>query len=269
MIKIIIVTLTTLLLTAGLSISATERCEMAAICDEKPVWMTVPTNKDETSYSAQDCDRDIQRIKDHMAEFRLLEKALRKRLNKYKSLKQSTPSNKDMLTSTATPADITTEPLSPTTDLLTIVSTIDSVPTSTVTSVFISTKPLVTTTYLPTTTSIIDCTNNWNEPTSYTYVGCYNEETPFRGGRVIATVEGQYPTVSGSYRARTNAIQKCARIAFCLGYQVFALQDGGWCATSENAHLTFSSYGRSSACPPGGGEGVSATNAVYKITNNF
>ncbi|XP_077969089.1 uncharacterized protein LOC120344865 isoform X2 [Styela clava] len=238
MIKIIIVTLTTLLLTAGLSISATERCEMAAICDEKPVWITVPTNKDETSYSAQDCDRDIQRIKDHMAEFRLIEKALRKRLNKYKSLKQSTPFNK-------------------------------GVPTSTVTSVLISTKPLVTTTYLPTTTSIIDCTNNWNEPTSYVYVGCYKEETPWSGGRVIPTVEGKYPTVSDSYGIRTNAIQKCARIAFCLGYKVFALQDDGWCATSENAHLTYSSYGHSSACPPGGGEGAPATNAVYKITNNF
>nr|XP_039269282.1 uncharacterized protein LOC120344229 [Styela clava] len=203
-----------------------------------------------------------------MAEFRLLEKALRKRLNKYKSLKQSTPFKKDMLTSTATPADITTETLSPTNDLLPTVSTIDSVPTSTVTSVLISTKPLVTTTYLQ-QPIIIDCTNNWNEPTSYVYVGCYNEETPFTGGRVIATVEGQYPTVSGSYRARTNAIQKCARIAFCLGYKVFALQDGGWCATSENAHLTYNSYGHSSACPPGGGEGAPATNAVYQITNNF
>nr|XP_039270505.1 uncharacterized protein LOC120345152 [Styela clava] len=96
------------------------------------------------------------------------------------------------------------------------------------------------------------------------YIGCYKEETPWRGNRIVTTAEGRFPTVTGNYEARTNAIEKCAKVAWCLGYKVFVLQAGGWCATSANAHKVYGKYGSSTACAQDG-EGYHWTNAVYMI----
>ncbi|XP_039259925.1 uncharacterized protein LOC120336329 [Styela clava] len=113
--------------------------------------------------------------------------------------------------------------------------------------------------------STATCTNKWNtEPADYVYLGCYNEEKPWKGNRIVAPVEDKFPTVSGSYKSRTNAIEKCAKVASCLGYKVFVIQDGGWCATSENAHKVYGKYGSSNACAQDG-EGAGGTNAVYML----
>ncbi|XP_077969161.1 uncharacterized protein LOC144422957 [Styela clava] len=110
-----------------------------------------------------------------------------------------------------------------------------------------------------------ECTNKWNtEPADYMYIGCYKEQTPWQGTRVVTPVEGRFPTVSGSYGARTNAIEKCAKVAWCLGYKVFVLQAGGWCATSANAHKIYGKYGSLLTCAQDG-EGGGMTNAVYMI----
>lgn len=45
---------------------------------------------------------------------------------------------------------------------------------------------------------------------------------------------------------------------------MFAIQDGGWCATSASAAKTFNRYGKSSACKSDG-EGGPWANQVYYI----
>nr|XP_039269635.1 uncharacterized protein LOC120344465 [Styela clava] len=96
------------------------------------------------------------------------------------------------------------------------------------------------------------------------YTGWYKEETPWQGHRIVTPAEGRFPTVTGNFKARTNAIVKCAKVAWCLGYKVFVLQHSGWCATSANAHKVYGKYGSSTICAQDG-EGAGWTNAVYMI----
>ena len=48
------------------------------------------------------------------------------------------------------------------------------------------------------------------------------------------------------------------------GYQMFALQHGGWCASSPTAEATYDKYGESTNCADDG-EGGGWANQVYKI----
>ena len=68
--------------------------------------------------------------------------------------------------------------------------------------------------------------------------------------------------MDGPYRDRKNAIAKCAVAALKKGYNVFALQHGGWCATSATAEKTFNKYGKSNNCQ-NDGEGGAWANNVY------
>ena len=45
---------------------------------------------------------------------------------------------------------------------------------------------------------------------------------------------------------------------------MFALQDGGWCASSPIAGKTYKEYGKTTDCR-GDGEGGPAANRVYRI----
>jgi len=54
--------------------------------------------------------------------------------------------------------------------------------------------------------------------------------------------------LDGNYQARIQAIEKCYEAANKRGFEVFAVQDGGWCASSATADKTFDKYGASSAC---------------------
>ena len=67
-----------------------------------------------------------------------------------------------------------------------------------------------------------------------------------------------------SYGARKDAIGKCYRAAKERGFQVFAVQAGGWCASSASATKTFDRYGESSACNSDG-KGAGWANQVYYI----
>ena len=49
-----------------------------------------------------------------------------------------------------------------------------------------------------------------------------------------------------------------------LGFKVFALQAGGWCASSSTAEQTFNKYDTSSNCGDDG-EGGPNVNQVYYI----
>lgn len=52
---------------------------------------------------------------------------------------------------------------------------------------------------------------------------------------------------------------------FFAGYEIFALQNGGWCATSVTARYTYKKYGEANNCGADG-EGGRLANHVYEIT---
>ncbi|XP_078494022.1 uncharacterized protein LOC144749534 [Ciona intestinalis] len=104
----------------------------------------------------------------------------------------------------------------------------------------------------------------------YNDLGCWTDSNNpiFLGPRSIPTLEGTDPTLSDSYSSRTNALQKCARVALARHYEVFAVQDGGWCAGSADAKSTYKKYGRSTVCAADG-KGGPLANQVYEILGNF
>ena len=98
----------------------------------------------------------------------------------------------------------------------------------------------------------------------FTSLGCWKDQTPWKGQRVIPQLEGSDPRISDNYETRENAIDKCFQVAKEKGMVIFALQDGGWCAgaTVKDAYRT---YGAADDCKDGRG-GASA-NSVYLIAN--
>ena len=91
-------------------------------------------------------------------------------------------------------------------------------------------------------------------------LGCFSDPGPYR---VIPTLEGSSQFLDGDYRKRTDPITKCYRAAAVLGYRCFALQNGGWCASSKDACSTYARKGTSSLCGTDG-EGGPHSNNVYK-----
>ena len=70
--------------------------------------------------------------------------------------------------------------------------------------------------------------------------------------------------MDGSYWNREDPINECYRVAKKRGFHLFAVQDGGWCASSATAPQTFDKYGTSTACKSDG-EGGGWANQVYLI----
>lgn len=70
--------------------------------------------------------------------------------------------------------------------------------------------------------------------------------------------------MDGSYQTRRDSIEKCYKAAKKRGFHIFAVQNGGWCASSATAGKTFNKYGKSSACKSDGKGGPWA-NQVYYI----
>ena len=68
------------------------------------------------------------------------------------------------------------------------------------------------------------------------------------------------------YKQRSNSITKCFKLASSLGFDVFAIQDGGQCMTSSSAEKSFDKYGTSTECSSSGRGGPMA-NDVYWIKN--
>ena len=90
-------------------------------------------------------------------------------------------------------------------------------------------------------------------------IGCFRDT----GRRAISTLEGRSRLLKGNYQRRLYAFQKCASAALRRGWRMFALQNGGWCASSRRAHLTFARYGRSNKCRRG--KGGPWANNVYVL----
>ena len=95
----------------------------------------------------------------------------------------------------------------------------------------------------------------------YETIGCFQDH----GSRAIPSIEGQDSILDGNYQARQDSIEKCYRAAKKRGFHIFAVQNGGWCASSASAGKTFNKYGKSSACKSDGKGGPWA-NQVYYIT---
>ena len=72
------------------------------------------------------------------------------------------------------------------------------------------------------------------------------------------------PILDRFYKARKNAIAKCAVAAIRAGYSIFGVQNGGWCASSASALQTFDKYGQSKDCGADG-EGGPWANHVYTV----
>ncbi|XP_035674439.1 uncharacterized protein LOC118414482 isoform X3 [Branchiostoma floridae] len=99
-------------------------------------------------------------------------------------------------------------------------------------------------------------------PKPYFSIGCWKDT----GNRAIPTLEGKDARLDGSYTARANAIEKCYQVAKSRGFQVFAVQHGGWCAGSANALSTYKKYGPYTTCKEDG-EGGAWGNEVYLISD--
>ncbi|XP_035667178.1 uncharacterized protein LOC118409908 isoform X2 [Branchiostoma floridae] len=100
-----------------------------------------------------------------------------------------------------------------------------------------------------------------SESRGYTSLGCWEDAYD----RAIPTLEKTDARLDGDFFTRNNPIEKCYQVALSRGFPVFALQAGGWCAGSADAHTTHSKYGPSIACAADG-EGGPWANEVYQIT---
>lgn len=84
----------------------------------------------------------------------------------------------------------------------------------------------------------------------YNRIGCY-ADTDVRA--IPDASESGYD--NKDYQAKSDAINMCANFAKSKGFKGFAIQDGGQCMTSSDAHLTYSKYGPSATCANGKGAG--------------
>ncbi|XP_070570780.1 adhesion G protein-coupled receptor B1-like isoform X2 [Ptychodera flava] len=91
-------------------------------------------------------------------------------------------------------------------------------------------------------------------------LGCWTDGNP----RAIVTLEGRDISLDGHYTERDDPIRKCKEAALFRGFNVFALQDGGMCASSADAETTYQKYGESTACEDDG-EGGPLANQVYEV----
>ena len=95
----------------------------------------------------------------------------------------------------------------------------------------------------------------------WAHLGCFKDSIP----RALNSLEGTNPGVlDDHYKRRTDAIGKCYVAAVKVGYNVFAVQDGGQCFISKTADVTYNKYGSSSDCGSDKKGGPMA-NDVYKI----
>lgn len=91
--------------------------------------------------------------------------------------------------------------------------------------------------------------------------GCWKDTR----NRAIADAS-RYGYVNNNYKNMTNAINKCQQLAASRRHKFFAIQDGGWCATSSDAGYTYKKYGEINKCS--NGKGGPWANNVYKL-NTF
>ena len=86
--------------------------------------------------------------------------------------------------------------------------------------------------------------------------------------RLLENMEGksQYinATLYGHYKRRSNAVHRCADAALDLGYDIFAIQDGGQCFSGKDAGKKYKDNGKSTDCASM--KGGPLANDVYTIS---
>jgi len=99
-------------------------------------------------------------------------------------------------------------------------------------------------------------------------LGCWAEApgaAEQQQARVVPALEGLDVRLDGAaYAERADAVQKCAEAAKARGFDVFVVQDGGWCGASADAPHAYRRHGRSTACALDGKGGRNA-NAAYEL----
>ena len=80
----------------------------------------------------------------------------------------------------------------------------------------------------------------------------------------MPTLEGLDHVLDKHHRQRHDAVNKCALAAYKRGYQVFALQDGGYCTSSQDGIFAYYKYGESDDCF-GNGKGGKEALRVYQF----
>ena len=103
----------------------------------------------------------------------------------------------------------------------------------------------------------------------YKPLGCfkdrYDPPTITRALELLEVNEKVNSILAGDYRSRADAIYKCYKAATFLGYQIFGVQNGGACMSSEKGPDNYKKYGKSNDCA-NDGKGGPWANAVYEIT---
>merc|ERR1712055_344839 len=94
----------------------------------------------------------------------------------------------------------------------------------------------------------------------YESLGCWGDSV----FRAIETLEGKHELLNDSYSDRENALEKCGQAAESNGFNVFAVQNGGYCSSAADAEQTYKKHGVSTGCEKDG-EGGGWANHVYKI----
>ena len=77
-------------------------------------------------------------------------------------------------------------------------------------------------------------------------LGCFRDNNETRAIPSLESVNATY--LDGPYQTRENATKKCALEAAKMGYNVFALQDGGACLSGAHAHFNYSVHGHDLMC---------------------
>jgi hypothetical protein len=100
--------------------------------------------------------------------------------------------------------------------------------------------------------------------TEYQSLGCWADTPNWRDtkNRALISLEGLDPRIMADYHTRKQPISKCAEIARGLGYNLFAIQNGGQCFSGPPSR-NFKMYGPSEKCK--NGVGGSLANDVYKL----
>jgi hypothetical protein len=95
-------------------------------------------------------------------------------------------------------------------------------------------------------------------PATYEKIGCFRDKPE----RAILTAEGTDIRLDGEYKKRQDPINKCFQVAKSKGHKIFAIQDGGWCASTADLG-SYNKYGNANECADG--KGGPWANDVYKI----
>ena len=117
---------------------------------------------------------------------------------------------------------------------------------------------------VPTNTRYQPLSSDFLSSVKYESLDCYRD----KGVRAIPSMEGIDGLLKDDYSQRNHAIQKCAVAALTWGYKMFAIQDGGMCVGSPNAHKSYGKYGKSQDCK-NDGKGGAGANQVYNLTGTM